>query len=115
MGSRFARSIRNFDTQGDSVGMNFKGESTYKTTYGGCVTLLTYLLFFLYFIQKGEEMVLRSNPNTSYNPQAISSQEFGNKTANEAHFNVALYFMNDGVHWELDDKLFNVEIGMISQ
>jgi hypothetical protein len=51
--SKLINFIASFDRYGEPVGVNFKGQDTYKTSLGGILSMLGNLIFLLYSIEKG--------------------------------------------------------------
>ena len=52
---------------GKNIGINLKGNQQYQTKFGGVVSIgiFTVILAFCYF--KVTNLILRTNPNTSFN------------------------------------------------
>jgi len=49
--------VRNQDQFGQPVNLNIDGEDAYKTIPGGCISLVSLVIVFLYFVLKLKYMI----------------------------------------------------------
>ena len=57
--------IRSFDSYGQPVSVNYKGNDTYQTVTGGLISLLAAMIVAIFAIVKGMDLLNLDNPNIS--------------------------------------------------
>ena len=55
--------IKGYDAFGTPVTINYKGEDTYKSVFGGAMTILIVLVVIIQFTASATKMVNRDDPN----------------------------------------------------
>ena len=78
--------IKGMDLFGGSIGVNYKGEDTYKTIAGGILTFLATVLVLFYAVVQAEQLITRSSPQISVTHQFedyATSTEAYNLSENE--------------------------------
>ena len=61
--------IKGMDLFGGSIGVNYKGEDTYKTICGGIISLLAAIFVAFYAVVQAEKLITRSSPQISVTHQ----------------------------------------------
>ena len=94
--TKFSSFITNRDAYfGTSVGVNFNGQTKYKTTCGGVISIIVTIIFILFATEKLLKLVLYTNPykfrNTVYHNL---EKDMGRKTAKELSFDYAVVAYN---------------------
>lgn len=57
--------IRSLDSFGEPVGLNYKGESSFKTFYGAFLTLIVRVVIVIVTLQSLLELVDHANPQVT--------------------------------------------------
>lgn len=55
--------IRKWDMFGHPIALTFKGEDTYRTACGGGISILCFILFMLFIVNRLQLLILRADPD----------------------------------------------------
>ena len=56
------KTLKSQDSFGAPVSVNYKGEQTHKSIFGGMVTIMATLIILVFFVTRMDKMVNRDNP-----------------------------------------------------
>jgi len=68
----FASKIKEYDQFGKPVSLTFEGEDTFKTVFGGAVSLLLWCMVFVFFYIKSVEFFGKTDPEVNKQEVHIS-------------------------------------------
>ena len=81
--------VKSFDTFGNSVSLNYKGEDRHLTIFGGAFSIVKFAFVFYYSISKVKNLVLRDDPETQKNDLFINFRDRDVMTATDLRFDFA--------------------------
>ena len=85
--------IRLFDLFGEPVNrINIKGETVFKTTFGGLVSLAIWICLAAFMVVRSRKLINRDDPIIYEVKQAVNSDEIAPLVLKDNQFEVGLYF-----------------------
>ena len=67
-----SKALKSVDMYGHPINVNYRGENSYKTSYGGLLSLLTYFLTIIMVVRATEELVLMKDPSVKVDQKPLS-------------------------------------------
>ena len=83
--------FKSIDIYGHSIGVHYRGDSSYRTSLGSFVTLITVALVMSYTTIKVTEMVGRTSQNERTRSLKVDLNESGQINLAENNFNFGFY------------------------
>lgn len=82
--------IKSLDRFAPKVELNLEGSTYQKSTFGGLVSLCSYLVVFAYGITLLNKLVTKSDPSITTFDVVTDLRKVGNVTASDVNFNLAI-------------------------
>ena len=85
--------IRSADVYGQTVSVNFNGDTSYKSTFGGILSILSLVIVVLFGVERGLEVKNGQSPTITYNQVGtdVVVPEEGIK-GSDSNFGVSFWF-----------------------
>jgi len=86
--------FQQLDQYGAPVGVNYRGNRTYKTKVGASLSVLSVLFVLTYFIIKVKKLALKERPSIISNTIFVDMEEQGRFHAKENRFDFGFSFLH---------------------
>ena len=110
--------LRQIDTFGQGVSLNFRGTEKYKTNIGGFCSLVMYIILIPYILTKFLILVNRSDPTTTFNEVYHNITSLGEVTGSEIHYDFAFALLNafgEDLSGEVDETYLIPVVSQMTQ
>jgi len=101
--------LKKIDMYGTKLGFNFKRKSTYNSIFGGISTILTFIIYILFFLLFSQDLYFKINPKVTSDTVYITENIINNYTFTKESFLFAFY---SPIHFK-DPKLYEFSIEYI--
>ena len=109
----FTTYLRSFDKFGEPYSINFKGNQSHQTLFGGILSIIAAICTILYGLKKVQKLVLLGDPNITFNQLNHDAQTIANLNAKDHYFDVFIGFdinLDDDQSFDGDfNRIFTVE------
>ncbi len=82
----FWSTFKKVDIYGEKATLNFRGNKSYRTKFGACISLLTFTVIFSYAILQLEKLINKRNPDIVSNTVLRDMDQAISLSASEERF-----------------------------